>query len=281
MDRDLFQLIESTATAAAQTNYLTIEIEPIRQALLAAPLCIHQQREPGGDSPLHVAVEYGLEPVVALLLQAGADPNVRNTANWTPLDIACQTHWGPSEQLIRDLLSLGAKAEDGTRSFPQPIDLLFLSHLPHESHDAARLLIQAGAHPSLWAAVCLLAPPLVDSILAHDPATWRGRDITQTQILRVALEALYYANERPNALRVLLALLRAGFDPNERDERGWNLFHYASTGRCSEVVLQQLLPHMRDINSLTTDGKTALELCQAQTNMEQRVLEFLYRHGAR
>ena len=41
-----------------------------------------------GDSPLHIAVKAGLLPAVTVLLESGANQNIKNLAGETPLDIA-------------------------------------------------------------------------------------------------------------------------------------------------------------------------------------------------
>ncbi|KAH8096320.1 hypothetical protein JL720_3685 [Aureococcus anophagefferens] len=48
-----------------------------------------------GWTPLHMAAAYGVEPVVAALLDAGADARCRNSLSWTPLHEACHRGFEP------------------------------------------------------------------------------------------------------------------------------------------------------------------------------------------
>jgi ankyrin repeat protein len=61
-----------------------------------------------GDTPLHVACEYGSRDTAMVLLDAGADMTARNRKGWTPLHVACAN--GNMETAVA-LMDRGAGAD--------------------------------------------------------------------------------------------------------------------------------------------------------------------------
>lgn len=94
--------------------------------------------EPGylQNTPLHIAAENRHGPVVKLLLASGADPNVRNEHDITPIAMAVKSGDLESLQALVD-----AKADIG--------NALFIA-LENRNAAAARILIKGGADVSMW-----------------------------------------------------------------------------------------------------------------------------------
>lgn len=88
------------------------DLGPIRELLSAHPSLVNAiGPHPfwgGRPQPLHVAIETGRQPVVDLLLRAGADPNGNNAeyAHWSPLMLAIS---GSRPAIQRALLRRGAR----------------------------------------------------------------------------------------------------------------------------------------------------------------------------
>lgn len=88
------------------------ELGPIRELLTAHPSVVNAiGPHPfwgGLPQPLHVAIETGRQPVVDLLLRAGADPNGSNAeyAHWSPLMLASG---GSRPAIQRALVRRGAR----------------------------------------------------------------------------------------------------------------------------------------------------------------------------
>ena len=102
-----------------------------------------------------MAAAYGVEPVVAALLDAGADARCRNSLSWTPLHEACHRGFEP---IVRRLLAApGAAADlghvpdgDAARRFPfaRPPPQSCLGEAARCGFkDIAVLLLEAGAPP--------------------------------------------------------------------------------------------------------------------------------------
>ena len=107
-----------------------------------------EEVDPDGNTPLHVAVLTGSEPLTRTLLDAGADPNVPNRDGWTPLALAVIADRNQAP-VARQLVEAGAKTD-------------------HVLPDGQTLLHVAAATPGVNAS--LLA------VLAPDPASLARRD---------------------------------------------------------------------------------------------------------
>ncbi len=143
-----------------------------------------------GNTPLHLAAEWQLTPVVSLIIDKGGDPNARNANGETPIFNAVKADSGPS---IRTLLSGSGdkKADVNARDFLGNTAL----------HSCIR-----------WAAV-----NAADTLIAYD-AQSNARKLINARNL-AGKTALHEASRTGN-LPFIRTLLTAGADINAVDETG-------------------------------------------------------------
>jgi hypothetical protein len=119
---------------------------------------IANRKGPGGSTPLMMAVLYGDADTVQLLLDSGADPNLRNEAGATAL------MWATDDpEKTRLLLRRGADAKARSEDGRTP---LLIAAGRFGSSAVVKLLLDAGADPSVKAHG-LLGPTTPLSQAAH------------------------------------------------------------------------------------------------------------------
>jgi len=113
-----------------------------------------------GNTALAAAASEGSTGAVRLLLNAGACPDGDRDRRWSPL---AEVAFGSGSTEVADAL-LDAGADPDLAPWPggQPVNLA----VHRENFDVARLLLQRGATPSLFAACGLGEQPLVERMLA-------------------------------------------------------------------------------------------------------------------
>ena len=177
----------------------------------------------GGDTPLHHAARSGTPGAVRMLIEAGADPNVRNTrlsryhfTSFTPLHFAAASN--PNPEVASTLVEMGAdlQAADHDGKFP-------LHHAAMNANPAvAAALLEAGADvnaPRGWFTPLHQAArgnsnPAVITFLIDAGADVSARD-------GLGLTPLHHAvryNPHPEIISTLLA---AGAEVNARDPDGY------------------------------------------------------------
>ena len=73
-------------------------------------------------------------------------------------------------------------------------------------------------------------------------------------------------------------LLKAGADPNLKDEENIPLLHQAAMRGKKEMV-ELLLAHKANVNTKDADGETALD--EAREGGKNEIIELLRQHGAK
>lgn len=278
-----------------------------RSLLKEDPLAATRQG-PGGSTPLMSAALYGDAESVRLLLEAGADPNIRNAAGatalmWavddpdktrllirsgadvnarsddgrTPLLIAAT--WRGSYEVVRLLLDHQANPSSLVNTYRGPMTPL---RLAAESGDEAvlRLLLDRGADARAMGGVL----PTLAAMNASDPECI---SLTLPTADRAALRgsALFLAPPfgSPSALRdtqALKAFFEAGADVAVRDAAGRSLLMLAvSSDDVPVETVEALIGLGADVNVTSAEGYTALDF--ARQTGRTSILTLLENSGAK
>ena len=252
---------------------------------------IVNRRGPGGSTPLMHAALYGDAGLVAEMLHAGADPNLRNYAGASALMWALE-----DTDTIRVLLDGGADV-NATSDFDRTP--LSLAAAQTGSARVVKLLLDHGATPSPAA--------LASAALRGDSTVFRlllgagVRDTTAaaTAALRAncreCLDAIAGATPRPaplrNALNNLLPVpgpgnpqalrdaIDRGADVNVKDPKSRTvLMRAAIVEMMPPEVVQLLIDRGADVHAKTPEGLTALDFAKRLGNAP--VVDVLLKAGA-
>lgn len=262
---------------------------------------------PGGSTPLMYAVLYGDAESVRLLLDAGADPNIRNEAGATALMWAVDDP-DKTRLLIRSGADVTARSDDGRTP-------LFIAAARPGSYDVVKLLLDRQANPSLVvnrygpttplrlaaeagdeALLRLLLDrgadakamggvfPLLAAMNANDPGCV---NLTLKTVDRDALKGsgifLVPPFGSPAALRdpkAVKAFFEAGADVAACDPAGRTLLMLAVGSDDVPVeTVQTLIRLGGDVNATTADGRTALDF--ARQAGRTPVVDLLVKSGAK
>ena len=257
-------------------------------------------RGPGGSTPLMYAVLYADLAAVKLLLEGGADPNVRNDAGATAL------MWAVSDlEKTRLLVDRGAnpnaKSDDGRTP------LLIAAGLPGATA-VVTLLLDHGADLHVKApALFGETTPVAETLFSGDPAMFRllvdrGADLTAGGPGQIGLalrsECLPCAETLLKAMpadfvtpAMLIAapptgpsmatdlFLKHGGDVRAADPQGRTLLMLAAASDDMPLdVVKDLIGRGVDVNAKSAAGETALGHAQLRGNTE--LARLLKRAGA-
>jgi ankyrin repeat protein len=176
-----------------------------------------------GVTPLHVAARKGYVEIAKLLLEHGADPNIKDLHGWTPLHDAA--YWGNVE-VARLLLQHGADPNVKGKRGETPL-ILAISGDSQAHADVAKLLLEHGADPNVR-----------DKLGNNSTALHRA-----------------IVGRRKDMVRLLL---EKGADPNAKDDYGDTPLHTAVVIGDPEIV-ELLLRYGADVNAKDNDGTTPLD----------------------
>lgn len=268
---------------------------------LASDPKIGDRKGPGGATPLMQAVLYGEPDDVRLLLQKGADPNIRNDAGATALMWAM----GDPEK-TRLLLEHGADVNARSEDSRTP---LLIAAGQFGASETVKLLLERGASLSTKSPNPTgYSTPLAEAAFAGDETLLhtlidKGADVKGSGpvMLLNAMRArckpcldTLLVNPDRRALtsaavqlcpprgdaRVLKELIDRGADVNARDGLGNTLLMLAasSDGILTDTV-KTLVDHGADLNATNPNGETALDL--AKLRGRTPVVDLLANAGAK
>ena len=202
-----------------------------------------------GQSALHGACAGGHGDIVARLLWAGADINLKDKNG--------------AKAKIKNYLPLLAVAEVGPLSVMEA--LLAANVDVNEVHATT-------GHTALHLAAKSGRDDLLECILAHKPIVdvrdKRGRT------------ALHFAASQGH-IKCTSLLLDNGADPNSKTEAGTTALHWAVV-MCSLETIKELLARGADVNSRNNEGFTAMDRAPAGApdSKEEQVRQLLRGNGA-
>lgn len=196
---------------------------------------------------LHDAVGHGTPKDVQRFLDAGWDPNARDTWGITPL-LGAAVNKRHGVAVARLLLDRGANIDaQDTNVGCTAIDIACGAG----QIELVKFLLDSGADPNL-----------------------PNKKGTHT----IDAVVCYPRNGIPHGPELLQLLLDAGADPNGRSGDGWPVICGAAWyGNCEEIKI--LLQHGADVNAKRNDGSTALD-CANKAGMTD-IAELLRANGAK
>eukprot|EP00944_MAST-04C_sp_MAST-4C-sp1_P004478 g4478.t1 len=170
--------------------------------------------------PLHVAASLGKFQETELLLNVGANPNLRDSSGWPPLFYAVARNLDNSVDVVKILLESGARVNTTDSEGVTPLLLSVIQ----QNYDCSWQLLHAKADPNI-------------------SSEQHGSPIYQSVL--------------QNALRTLKQLLQYGGTPQYADQSGSTAFHVASRLKRHEC-LACLLEARPDILLADAKGNTPL-----------------------
>ncbi len=198
----------------------------------------------GEDALLH-AVAPGHARIVDLLIDAGAEVDTRGPEGRAALSIAA---WGGHETILKTLLDHGANVAVADAGGVTPLHYA----LRQRQLPVARLLIAAGAPVNV-------------------------RDRSGNTPLHDACQKLFLVNgvdesiETSVHLGLVDLLLSAGAEVDVRDDYGWTPLHRAVMDDRVEIAVR-LLAHGADVNARAGNGSYALMMACDDPEMTERLL---------
>lgn len=175
-----------------------------------------------GTTGLHAAAAH--PEVLRLLLERGADPNVRDEGD-NALALHFAAGHGPLES-VRILLDAGSDVQ-GAGDVHALDTVGWATVFAEARRDVVELLVQHGAHHHVFSAIAMGEPDLVRQVIGSDPQALDRRLSATEQ----AQTALHYVIAPPDGLvgglfrtgehyETLQTLIEAGADLEARDVKG-------------------------------------------------------------
>ncbi|SVE31699.1 uncharacterized protein METZ01_LOCUS484553, partial [marine metagenome] len=222
-------------------------------------------KDEDGLAPLHYSARADHKEIVELLINNGADVNVRSTANLTPLDLSS----GGVADLIR---KQGGKTSK---------ELIALSK-------AARTGNIAEVKKHLAAGADVNAKDMYGDTPLHDAVKRGHREVVELLITNGADMNMQDGNGRTplypaTALdhREIVAILIAkGADVNVKDDDGSTPLHKAA-GLGRKEIVELLIAEDADLNAKTYSSQTPLDRAVLWAKDKPEIAVFLRKHGGK
>jgi ankyrin repeat protein len=258
LQQQIDQFVNGPATTAeTEKRFMWLMNAPIEkaEAYLEKYPDLIQARTPQQQTLLHYAVRFKKEPLVKLVLAAGADVNAQDESKETAVTLC--TKFDLNAALLKLLLNAGAdidhKNDRGENAFQDAIG--------DQDLDKARALLALGAAVDASVAIGEKTPlfvaiedeqtEIVAMLLAN------GANIQHT-VFDSKNGALYVA-ARYGTLETIQQLLAAGMDPNAGNAHEWKPINNITFRDKQKIEAIQLLINAgADINQRGAGGTTLL-----------------------
>ena len=231
-----------------QLNISSLHIAMQRRAPNLARLLLQKGANPNlkdddGDTPLHIAVKYRIEAMVKLLLHWEADTEIKDLGGSTPIHSA-SSRWR-NDSILLLLIEKGAEIE--TRNLREQTPLG--NAIDSDSPSCAQILIRHGANVN---------------------ATWNKSNIGGTLLFEAVRQGKEWA---------VNLLLGKGANPHEIDARGRQALEYAIEAG-QESMVRVLIDHggIQHVTAGPTDKTTSLHLAVCNENLT--IVEMILKAGA-
>lgn len=230
------------------------------------------------EIPIFCAAESGSSECVQLLLDAGADPNTRDSSNATPLMYAS------SPEVARILLSAGADLQAVDESDADVLQVMLedccdIGVCAHDRLATARILIEAGSdihriNESGWSRLDSAAfrrnADAVEFLISMG-AKVDSRDCNGSSPLhKICWQGELDDSETNQACEKIIRMLVSSGAPIDATDDGLNTpLHEAASGDWgNQTAIHTLLELGADPNPVNTEGDTPLMLAAARAEVE-------------
>ena len=231
-----------------------------------------------GTTPLIYACYYADPKIVKMLINAGADVNLKDEENYTPLKRICDRFEENPEivaSIVKNLLDAGASVKFGRSSWDNALHYAVM----YGYTEAVRLLLEAGANPNIKGLYGRTAlhyaamgnnPAIVELLLKHGAKPNilnEGRETPLRELI---------SGKKSNIRSAKLLIVKSKLD-FEDDYYGSYLHLAAAYGKIK--IMEHLLKAGMNINLKNFEKLTALDVAIAEK--KTKVVKFLLKKGAK
>jgi ankyrin repeat protein len=226
------------------------------------------------DTLLHMAIKKNNIEIVKLLLEKGADPNIKNRAEQTPLEIAIFNY---NIEIVKLLLEKGADPNIKNRAKQTSLEIAILIN----NIEIVKLLLEKGADPNIKNR---------DGQTLLEIAQYKDYDIIVNLLLEKGARGEIkikspYSTEIVEAVRkqnieLVKELLDKGADVNtiDKDNYGKRSLLHIATDKKNKDMINLLLDRGANIDIFDNNKETALHLAIGLKNID--IIYLLLKRGA-
>lgn len=204
-------------------------------------------RDNNGDTPLHYCA--ALPAIVTALLQAGANPSLKNNDSKASFQAVLESNPSDGEVII-------ALSRAGS----------IISQTDQNGKNALHYLV-TGDNVKAVEYTLKQAPDIIHSVNA------KGKTSFAT-----LLDASWSGHVSETKRKIIALLLQAGADPNTTNKEGETWLHLAAAGGNNVPVIESLAKYGVDLNRKNNRGKTAVHIAAEKKLID--VLDALLDLGA-